>query len=175
MQPGGRMDDSGSAPTKVKGTEPTPAGVKIPTGPGKPTAAPRWTLYGAVGLSVATVALLASGIALSVSARYRAQDMADRGTAKLPDGWVYPPDRVFDSDLKSIQDQGKAYVIGAIVCYALSAAAAGGATYFWLRYFNVIGGSGEKAAPAPKPPPQPASITPMVGKGLVGVSYGVKF
>jgi hypothetical protein len=168
MQPGGRMDDSGQLADKgEKGG--APGGTKIPTGP---TDQPktRWQLYGAVALTATTVALLASGIALGIQSRYKAQDIADAGTAKIPGGgWDYPPYRDFDSSLQNSQDKGQAYEIGSIVCYVLSGLAAGGATYLWMDHFGVFGGE------RPEPEEKTSTITPIIGKDTAGVGYSLEF
>ncbi len=168
MQPGGRMDDSDQTPGG-KGT----AGPAIPSeGGGKGTEgkhAASWTLYGAAGLSALTVALVASGIALNISARNEAQYIADAGAPREGGGWAYPPSSAFTSTLKKHQDRGKSYQVGALVSYVVAAAAAGGATYLWLKYLGVVGKSAEKAE-APR-----QALTPVLGKKTVGLSYELTF
>jgi hypothetical protein len=167
MQPGGRMDDSGQLAKKGKEQ---PGGTKIPSGPTE-TPKTKWKLYGAVALTATTVAMLASGIALGVQSRYKAQDIADAGTAKIPGGgWDYPPYRDYDSGLQDSEDKGKSYEIGSIVCYVLAGVAAGGASYLWMDHFGVFGGE-EK----PEPEEQTSTIVPILGKNKAGVGYSLEF
>jgi len=166
MQPGGRMDDSGQTKGDKKSTD------KRIIGPDRPKRAKEdrpWYMYGAISLSAATVALVGAGIGLGVQSRYKAQDMADAGTARLPSGgWDYPPFGVFDSSLQSTENKGKSYEVGAIVCYSFAALAAGGAVYLWLNHFGVIGKK-------EKPTKNASLVVPVVGKGTAGVGYGLKF
>lgn len=171
MQPGARMDDTGQEDGKGAGGKGIDGGSSTP-GPkggdgkkGRP-----WHLYGAIALTAVTAALVGTGVGLGIQSRYKAQDMADSGTAKLPGGgWDYPPFYVFDSSLQNTEDKGKAYEVGSIVCYSLAAVAAGGAVYLWLNHFGIIGSKKEKATE------KASMVVPILGKGTAGVGYGLNF
>ncbi len=169
MQPGGRMDDSDQAPggKGAAGTVVLPPGGGRGGKAGEKTGTP-WNLYGAAGLTALTVALVAAGVALNISARNEAQYVADAGAPREGGGWSYPPGTAFTDSLKKHQDRGKSYQIGAIVTYVIAAAAGGGATYLWLRYFGVTGKSREQAAPK-------QALMPVIGKKTVGLSYELTF
>ncbi len=166
MQPGGRMDDSGQDPavtTKIV------KGVSVPIErPDEETVRP-WRMYGAIALTAATVALAGAGIGLGIQSRYKAQDIADSGTARLPGGgWDFPPFAVFDSSLQDTENKGRSYEVGGIVCLSFAAVAAGGAIYLWLNHFGVFGSKREKAEKS-------SSVAPIVGRGTAGFTYGLNF
>ena len=165
MQPGGRMDDSGlEAEGAPKAALPT-----VTATAGKP--APKWQLYGAVGLTAATVGLIAAGVALGISASQRAQAVADAGAGRdaTTGAWAYPPGTGFDATLQTYEKEGKTFSAASIACYVLAAAAAGGATYLWLRYFGVVGAKEKQAKPAAQ------RLTPVLGTKTVGLSYELEF
>jgi len=172
LQPGGRMDDSGQQAghggTKGQTGQIFGSGSqKSGAGPGQ-TNRPSWSLYGAIGLTAVTVALVAAGIGLGVTARNRAIEVANAGTPRLGGSWGYPPATAFDASLQRSQDQGKSYQVGSIICYVLSAAAAGGATYLWLHHFGVTGAKKETDKPQ-------STVAPILGRRTVGLSYGRSF
>ncbi len=166
MQPGGRMDDSGLE-------EEAPA-ARLPSaalgGVGRARPGPRWQLYGAVGLTAATVGLVAAGVALGISSLRRAQTVADAGAARdaTTGAYAYPPGTAFASTLQDYEKEGKTFEVASIVCYVLAAGAAGGATYLWLRYFGVVGGKERQKAQAQR-------VAPILGPKAVGLSYELDF
>ncbi|MCD6497236.1 MAG: tetratricopeptide repeat protein [Deltaproteobacteria bacterium] len=171
LQPGGRMDDSaqpaiGGTAASRKGTLFGSGSQNGGSGTGKKNRS-QWSLYGAIGLTAATVALVAAGVGLGVTARNRAIEVANEGAPRIGGSWGYPPSTAFDTSLQRSQDQGKSYQVGSIICYVLSAGAAGGAVYMWLHHFGVVGGK--------KTDKQQSSVTPILGRKTVGLTYGRSF
>ena len=116
-------------------------------------------LYGFIATAAVTVASAVTGVVLSISARDKAQEMANAG--------VNGPVHVFDGEVEKIQKQGKALDTGAVFCYVLAGLAAGATGY--LMYEAFFKGKKEK------PKKRVWRITPSVGPTSWGLSGQFEF
>ena len=176
LQAGGRLkgcpDEAGGGtgpgvtpedPRRVPGYLPVTPGNGAPK-----VSSRRLKLYGFIGASAASVAAIVVGVVLNISARGKAQEMANAGAH--PQGQT--PLVFFDGEVERIEKQGKALDAGAIVCYVLGAVAAGGAIYLGLDLW-VLGKKKESAHPTSVT--DSLRIAPTIGPNTFGLSGGFEF